>query len=83
MTSDDILSLPGGGRRKTKRPAAPRQAYTLYPGGPTEDALRRGQMMLRERINTKFNSLTAAFRTIDNDHSGRLGAGNGMCMACA
>ena len=74
MTSDDILAISGGRRRSTKKKAAPREEFRLYPGGPTEQDLHKGQMMLRERINAKYNSLTAAFRTIDNDHSGRLGA---------
>lgn len=75
MTSDDVLAVGGGQRRRTKKKAAPREEFRLYPGGPTEQDLRKGQMMLRERINAKYNSLTAAFRTIDNDHSGRLGLG--------
>ena len=73
MTSDDILAMGGGQRRRAKKKPVAREEFRLYPGGPTEQDLRKGQMMLRERINSKYNSLTAAFRTIDNDHSGRLG----------
>ena len=76
MTCDDILAM-GGQRRGTNRPKAKREELCLYPGGPTESQLRKAQMMLRERINFKYNSLTAAFRTIDMDHSGRIGAGLG------
>ena len=53
MTSDDILAISGGRRRSTKKKAAPREEFRLYPGGPTEQDLRKGQMMLRERINAK------------------------------
>ena len=73
MTSDDILAMGGGQRRRNKKKHVVREEFRLFPGGPTEQELRKGQMMLRERINSKYNSLTAAFRTIDNDHSGRLG----------
>ena len=39
MTSDDILAISGGRRRSTKKKAAPREEFRLYPGGPTEQRM--------------------------------------------
>jgi calmodulin len=72
MTADDIMSINPNYRRDAA-PKPKKEQFRLYPGGPTADDLRKAQVQLRERINTKYTYLTDAFRKIDEDHSGRLG----------
>ena len=82
MTAEDVLGMKdtlraAGGKwghedKAKKKPTRAPKKVELRPG-VTAMQLRSAQRMLKERILTKFATLTEAFRSADEDKSGQLG----------